>query len=324
MKKIFTLIILNFLMISMGFAAHSKLSKLTVILDWFPNPDHAPLIIAEQQGFFKEQGLDVKLIGPADPTDPPKLVAAKKADIGITYEPEFMEQIDKGLPLIRIGTLIDKPLNCLVALKSSNIQKPEDLKGKRIGAATSGLASLMLKVMLQKQGLSEKDVEIVNVRYNLMQALLSHQVDAVTGLMRNFEVPELEAKNQQIVTFFPEEFGIPTYSELIFIAHTSKVQDPRFPRFLAAIKKAVEYLDANPKKTWRQFAKRYPEANNSVNHDAWFATMPYFAEEPENFDHEDWVRFANFMQRNNLIKEVQPVHRYAIALPGNFHQFASR
>lgn len=323
MRNILSSLLFYLLMISLSFATSTKLQKLTVVLDWFPNPDHAPLIIAKQQGYFKEQGLDVDLIGPADPSDPPKWVAAKKADIGITYQPEFMEQVDQGLPLIRIGTLIDKPLNCLVALESSQIHSAHDLKGKRIGITNNGLSDLMLKTMLQKHGLTEKDVEIVNVRYNLTQSLLSHQVDAVTGLMRNFEIPQIEAKNEKIVAFFPEENGIPTYSELIFIAHVDHVQDSRFPKFLAAIKKAVEYLDANPKKAWLQFIKQYPEANNSINRHAWFATMPYFAEEPENFDSEEWKRFALFMKQNKLIKTIQPVARYAIALPGNFPQLAS-
>jgi putative hydroxymethylpyrimidine transport system substrate-binding protein len=311
MKKIilFTLSIL----LSINVAAETP-QKLTVLLDWFPNPDHAPLIIAQQQGFFKEQGLDVELIGPADPTDPPKFVAAGKADIGISYEPEFMEQVDQGLPLVRIGTLIDKPLSSLVVLKTSGIQSLADLKGKRIGSSTSGLSSIMLKVMLAKAGLSEKEVELTNVRYNLTQALLSHRVDAVTGVMRNYEVPILESNDQHVVSFFPEENGIPVYSELVFIANTKTLQDNRYPRFLAAVKKAVRYLDEHPQQTWLDFAKQYPESNNVVNREAWFATMPYFAEDPASFDRKEWLQFANFMQSNQMIKKVQPISKYAVIL----------
>src|SRR3990167_6695533 len=195
MKKILTLCLLCFT--SFVFAAAPKTpEKLTVILDWFPNPNHAPLIIAAQKGFFKEEGLEVKLIGPSDPTDPPKWIATKKADIGITYEPELMEQIDRGLPLIRVGTLIDKPLNCMV-----------DLKGKHIGSSSGGLSSVMIKAVLTNEGFSNKDVVLINVRYNLSQALLSHKVDAVTGMMRNFEVPQLELTNHKVIAFFPEEHG---------------------------------------------------------------------------------------------------------------------
>jgi putative hydroxymethylpyrimidine transport system substrate-binding protein len=310
LMSIFTILFAT-LAASNTFAAQEKLS---VLLDWFPNPDHAPLIIAQQQGYFKEQGLDVELIGPADPSEPPKLVAAGKADIAITYEPEYMQQVDAGLPLICIGTLIDRPLNALIALKGNNIKTLADLKGKRIGSGSGGLSSMMLKVMLSKSGLSDKDVEITNVRYNLTQALLSHKVDAVTGIMRNYEVPIIESNKQKIVSFFPEDHGVPNYSELVFVANTQNTHDKRFPRFLSAIKKAVRYLDQHPQVSWQAFAKQYPESNNAVNHDAWLATMPYFAEDPAQFDKKEWRQFAGFMQENQLIKKIQPSSRYAIEL----------
>lgn len=288
--------------------------KLTVILDWYPNPDHAPLVIAQQKGYFKEQGLDVTLVGPADPNDPPKLVAAGKADIGITYEPQFMEQVDQGLPLIRIGTLIDKPLNCLVVMNDSGIKSLADLKGKRIGSTNGGLTSVMINNLLKDQGLSKDDVTLVNVRYSLTQALLSHKVDAVTGMNRNVEVPQLEARNKKVHAFFPEEHGIPNYSELIFISNTANIHDKRLPKFLAAVKKAVQYLDDHPKESWQLFAKQYPESNNKVNQEAWFATLPYFAEEPGQFNEQEWKTFADFMEKNQLIRKAQPLSKYAVTL----------
>lgn len=286
--------------------------KLSVILDWFPNPDHAPLVIAQQQGFFKKHGLDVQLIAPADPSDAPKWVAAKKADIGITYEPSLMEDVDQKLPLKRIGSLIDKPLSCIVVLKDSGIKSIADLKGKRIGSTSSGLSSVMLMALLQKQGLSDKDVQLVNVRYNLTQALLTHQVDAVSGMMRNFEVPELEATNHKVTAFFPEEYGVPNYSELVLVVNTASEHDTRFPRFLAALKEAVAYLDEHPKESWEGFAKQYPESNNAVNREAWFDTMPYFAEDPAGLDKVEWKNFAGFMQKHQLIKKSEPISDYAI------------
>lgn len=312
MKKLIAVLI-STLTISSAVSA-AKTEKLTVILDWFPNPDHAPLIIAKQQGFFKAQGLDVELIGPADPTDPPKLVAAGKADIGITYEPDLIQQIDHGLPLLGIGNLIDKPLNCLVVLNSSGIKNISDLKGKRIGSSTGGLTKTLIKVMLERAGLKQDDVEFINVKYNITQALLSRQVDAINGAMRNFEVPQLDLMGHKVTAFFPEEYGIPTYSELVFIIKNTNTHDKRLPKFLAAVREGVRYLDEHPKETWAAFAKAYPEANNPVNHEAWFATKPYFDESPATFDIDEWDRFIKFMKQNNLIKNEYPVSHYAIQL----------
>jgi len=286
--------------------------KLTLLLDWFANPSHAPIFVAQQNGFFKEQHLDVEIIGPADPSDPPKLVAAGKADIAITYEPQFMEQVNQGLPLVRIGTLIDKPLNCLVVLKSSSIKTLADLKGKRIGYSGSGINNITLKTMLKTAGLNLNDIELTNVHYSLTQALLSHKIDAATGFMRNFELIQFSLMNYPVLAFYPEQYGIPTYSELIFITRKNLTMDPRFPRFLKALKKGADYLQQHPEESWQQFSKNHPELNNELNHQAWNATLPYFSQNPNTFNTKEWLQFARFLQQNGLIKNVKPINDYAI------------
>src|SRR3546814_12454773 len=70
--------------------------KLTLILDWFVNPDHGPIIVAQEQGYFAEQGLAVEVIAPADPSDPPKMVAAGKADLAVSYQPQLHLQVHEG------------------------------------------------------------------------------------------------------------------------------------------------------------------------------------------------------------------------------------
>jgi putative hydroxymethylpyrimidine transport system substrate-binding protein len=303
------------LLLSANLRAAPQEEKLTVILDWLPNTTHAPLIIAQQEGFFKEQGLDVELIHPKQQSESAKVVAQGKADIGLTFEPSFIEQVDHHLPIIRIGTLIDKPLNCIVTLKHNHINSIADFKGKKIGSANNNLSNILLTTMLEKQGLSNKDITLMNMRQNsLAQALISHKVDAISGDMRHVDVPLLETRGRKLTVFFPEEHGVPNYSALVFIANITRVRDPRFPRFLASIKKAVRYLDDHPEKAWLQFAKQYPHLNNALNREYWFATMPYFAEDPASFNSSEWRHFANFMQKNQLISKPQPISRYAINL----------
>jgi putative hydroxymethylpyrimidine transport system substrate-binding protein len=132
--------------------------------------------------------------------------------------------------------------------------------------------------------------------------------------MRNVDVPEIELQGKKITAFFPEDNGIPSYSVLIFVTNAKNTKDPRIPRFLAAIKEAVEYLDLKPQEGWTLFSKAYPEANNAINHEAWFATLPYFSEDPAGFYAEDWKKFADFMKNNNMIKKTQPISHYAVVL----------
>jgi putative hydroxymethylpyrimidine transport system substrate-binding protein len=286
LKIFFTIFILFFCSLSFSatLSQPPKLQHLTLILDWFANPDHAPLFVAQQQGFFKQEGLAVKFISPADPSDPSKLVAAGKADLAITYQPQLLIQISQGLPLIRIATLIATPLNCLMIREDSNIKSIKDLKGKKIGYSSGAIDLATLKILLKTQGLSLKDVTPINVRYDLTQALLTKNVDAVIGVMRNFEPIEMELAGHSARVFYIEENGFPPYDELVIITNKKELNDPRIPKFLAALNLGVQYLINHPEKSWELFAKNHPELNNELNKRAWFATLPRFALRPAAVD----------------------------------------
>ncbi len=170
--------------------------KLTLMLDWYINPDHAPLMVAEQIGAFKAEGLDVTIVPPSDPALPPRLVAAKQADLAITYQPQLHFFADQGLPLVRVGTLIDSPLNTLITLDPA-VKTPADLKGKSIGYSVSGIEQATLDTMLKHSGAKTTDVKLINVNFQLTSALLSHKVDAVIGGYRNIEALEIALKGKK-------------------------------------------------------------------------------------------------------------------------------
>jgi len=253
------------------------LEKLTVILDWFPNPNHAPLFVAQQEGFFQKEGLEVNIVNPANPADAPKLVAAGKADVGVTYPAQLALDQKAGLPLIQIGELVRTPLGCLAVDAKSHIYTLKDLKGKTIAYSTPGVDIQTLETMLHTVGLSTKDVTLINVNYNLTQALMSHRVDAVTGLMRNFEVIEMEMTHFPVRTFYPENYGMPKHPELIFIVNSQNKNTPKIQAFLKAFQEGNNYLQKHPQESWLKFAQNHPELNNELNKRAWFSTLPAFS-----------------------------------------------
>ena len=203
MKKILILFLL--LLPAPAFAN----DKVKVLLDWYVNPDHAPIIIAREKGFFAEQGLDVEIIAPADPADPPKLVAAGQADIGVTYQPQLHLLVDEGLPLLRVGTLVTAPLNCLLVRDDGSAKTLADLKGKKIGYSLAGFEQALLTAMLGTAGMTLSDVDLVNVNWSISPSLMSKQVDAVIGAFRNFELTQMELAGVKGRCFYPEEFGVP-------------------------------------------------------------------------------------------------------------------
>ncbi|MDR3493278.1 MAG: ABC transporter substrate-binding protein, partial [Ancalomicrobiaceae bacterium] len=254
----------------------SAADKLSVVLDWFVNPDHAPLVIAKEKGFFKEAGLEVELIPPADPSAPPRLVAAKQADIGITYQPDHMLAVKEGLPLVRFGTLIETPLKTVMSLESGPVKTLADLKGKKIGFSVTGFEDAILGEMLHSVGLTLKDVELINVNFALSGALLSGQVDAVVGGYRNFEATELQLAGKKARVFFPEENGVPAYDELIYVTHKDRAGDPVLRRFLDAVEKATLWLSNHPDEAWGIFKASDAKLDDELNKRAFYDTLPRF------------------------------------------------
>ncbi|MBG6159608.1 putative hydroxymethylpyrimidine transport system substrate-binding protein [Labrenzia sp. EL_159] len=288
--------------------------KLTVLLDWFTNPDHAPVITAQTLGFFEAEGLEVELIEPADPAMPPKLVAAGQGDIAISYQPTLHAHVEEGLPVSWVGTLVETPLNSLIVLKDGPIKELKDLKGKTIGFSVSGFEDAMLGQMLKSVGLSMDDVELVNVNFALSPALMSGQVDAVIGAYRNFELTQLEIEGKEGTAFFPEENGVPIFDELIYVVNKDQTDDPRFVKFLAAVEAATIYLTNHPEEAWNAFIEAYPHLNDELNKRAWADTLPRFAKRPGSLDEGRYQRFAEFMAEAGLISKVVPVDTYAIEI----------
>jgi putative hydroxymethylpyrimidine transport system substrate-binding protein len=287
--------------------------KLTVLLDWFYNPDHAPLVIAKEAGFFEKHGLDVEMIAPADASAPPRLVAAGQADIAITYQPDLMLQVKEGLPLTRIGTLIETPLNALIVLKDGPIRSLADLKGKKVGYSVASLQNAYIGAILNSVGLSEKDVEMVNVNFNLSTSLMSGQVDAVIDGYRNVELIQLGIEGKPGVAFFPEEHGVPAYDELIYVTRNELRGDPRMARFLAAVEDATIFLTNHPDEALAMFVKSHKELDDKLNRESFAATLPRFAKRPAALDIGRYDRFAAFMKARGLLDTIPPIDSYAIA-----------
>ena len=306
-----------FVALSLAFSSQLAVAqdKLSLALDWFVNPDHAHLVIAQQKGFFKEQGLEIELIEPADPSMPPKLVAAGKADLAVTYQPQLHMQIDEELPLTRISTLVDNPLNSLVVLEDGPIKTITDLKGKKVGFSVGGFEDVLLKVMLQHHGLSMNDVELINVNWSLSPSLIAKKTDAVLGSFRNFELKQMLLENHKGRAFLVEEHGVPVYEELIIVVNNNeREQTDKWQRFNRALKQAIEYIQAQPEQAWEDFKAYKPkELDTDLNRLAWKDTLPYLAQEPAKLDAARYQSFAQFMFDNQLIKKAPPaVESYAI------------
>ncbi|MGC3940545.1 ABC transporter substrate-binding protein [Roseobacter sp. EG26] len=286
--------------------------QMTLLLDWFVNPDHGPVIIAQEKGYFADVDLEVEVIAPADPSDPPKLVAAGKAGLAISYQPQLHLQIHEGLPLQRVGTLVATPLNCLLALADGPIASPADLKGGKVGFSVGGVEEAMLGHVLKTHGLTLDDVELINVNWSLLPSLMSGQVDAVTGAFRNFELNQMDIKGVPGRCFYVEEEGLPPYDELIYVANPDTMDTDMIRRFLAATENATQYIINHPQDSWEIFSGTAPELQDELNKRAWADTLPRFALRPTAMHVGRYAAFEAFLHEAGLIPALNPVSKIAI------------
>src|SRR5690606_27055775 len=285
-----------------------------VLLEWFVNPDHAPLVVARELGLFEKAGLEVELLPPADPSIVPRAVASGQAVIGIHYQPNLYLDHAAGVPLVRFGTLVETPLNTLTVLADGPVKEIADLAGTRFGFSVSGFEDAMLSRILEEAGVERDSVELINVNFALSPSLISGKVDATIGGFRNFELTQMQLEGHEGRAFFPEEHGVPVYDELVFVTRPELVGDDRLPRFLAAVEQGAIHLTNHPDQGWELFVRAYPQLDDDLNKQAWTDTLPRFATRPFALDRTRYERFGAFMAESGLIWPAPAVDDIAVEL----------
>jgi putative hydroxymethylpyrimidine transport system substrate-binding protein len=282
--------------------AWASSEPITVMLDWYKNPNHAPILLAQARGSYAKARLAVTIQEPADPNDPPKLAAAGRVDVAIGYQPQAMMLIDKGVPVVRIGALVPTPLNSVMVLANGPVKTLRDLKGRKIGYSVSGFEDAMLGAMLEPSRLTARDVELINVNFSLAPSLLSGQVDAVIGTFRNYETHQMTLKGATVRTFPVEMSGVPIYEELIFLAARDKAKSEKITRFVSVTGEAAASIAKDPKASWAVLISADPSFDNELNRRAFTDTAKLFSGSPLSLDAQAYAEFARFMFERGLTR----------------------
>ncbi|MDP9384281.1 MAG: ABC transporter substrate-binding protein [Actinomycetota bacterium] len=290
----------------------AKPEPFTLVLDYFPNADHAGIYAAQAAGEYRRAGLDVKIQAPPDPAAPLKLVKAGRADLAISYEPELLLARDAGAQnLVSVGALVQKPLTSLISLGDKRaIRSPEDLAGKRVGTAGIPYQSAYLRAILERAGVDPASVKETNVGFNLTPAMLSGRVDATLGSFWNYEGVDLERRRRDPVVLRMEALGVPTYNELIFVARTQDLDErgaSRVRRFLLATARGHQRLREDPGPGLDALLADNEDLERGLQEAVVKATLPVFFPEDRGkpFGYQepaDWRAYGEWMQRNKLLK----------------------
>jgi putative hydroxymethylpyrimidine transport system substrate-binding protein len=279
-------------------------------LDWYVNPDHAGIFTALDRGYFKQAGLDVQAHVPSDPSAPIKEVAAGRADLAVSYEPEVLLARDRGLDVEAVAALVPTPLTSLISLPQGGIASPADLKGKTVGTAGIPYQSDYLKTILQTAGLAGSDATEVNVGLNLLPALIGGKVDAILGGFRNIEGVDLRLHGLDPRVVPVDRLGVPTYDELVLVARGSTARDhPEAIRaFLSALTQGTSYAVAHPQEAADAVLRAGKGLDPAQTRAEVDATLPLLAPaggRPYGFmEPDEWHAYATWMAQHELISKV--------------------
>lgn len=283
--------------------------RFSLLLDFFPNADHAGIYAAQSAGLFEDVGLDVKIRQPADPDAPIKQVAAGKVDVAIAYEPTVLLARDRGQPVVSVGALVQKPLTSIISLPRAGIRRPEDLAGKTIGTAGIDYQDAFLRTILREAGVNRDSIKTRNVGFALNPALLTRKVDATLGSFWNYEGTELELKQRDPQIIRVNNAGVPTYNELVFVVNEKTLaEEPgKIRAFLGAVGRGTRELRADPSKGIEGLLKANKDLDPKLQRAVVRVTLPLFFPPPgKPYGYQDpgeWKRFAAWMRDNELLDE---------------------
>jgi putative hydroxymethylpyrimidine transport system substrate-binding protein len=283
----------------------------SLTLDFYPNPDHAGIYMAQKRGYFEEAGLDVSIAAPSDPAAPVKQVAAGSTDLAITYEPEVALARDQGLDVVAVGALVNRPLTSLIWLKESGIKGVGDLKGKTVATAGIPYQDAFLKTILARVHLTPDDVKAVNVGFGLIPALAGGSAQAMLGGYSNVEGVDLRERGKAPVVTPVDQLGVPTYDELVLVTSRKKLEeDPeKFRLFLAALERGTAAAAESPGEATTAITEANPDLEPKLAAAEVKATLPLLSartgDQPYGYmDPKQWEAFAGWMRDNGLIESL--------------------
>ena len=289
--------------------AAGELTTVSIALDWFPWANHSGLFVAKERGYFKEQGLDVNIYVPGDPSTVLQTVAAGRDDFGISYQPEVLIAREQGIKVVSIMAMVQHPLNSIMTLKDSGINTPMDLKGQKVGSPGVPSDDALIDTMLRNDGLTIEDVEMVNVGYDLVPALLSRSVDAIVGAYWVHESISATNQGYELNIMKMEEHGVPDYYELVIITSEDKIaEEPEIvQKFVNGVARGYQDAIEDPIDAVALLKRLKPETDLAIENPGVELLAPLWTTDEGIFGSQEsgrWEKFAEWMKTTGRLSDA--------------------
>lgn len=319
-KKKLIIAFILFLFTSCNSQKKKQLEEVSIVLDWYPNAVHTFIYTALANGYFKDEGIDLKILYPSSPSDSLVLPAAKKADIGISYlNTVIIAKTNENIPIQSFGAILQQSVNTVISLKEKNITSPKDFTNKRAGSSGGLLSDVYLNTMMKHKGVSPNSLEVIDVGFELLTSMITDQVDFTIGGMLNHEIPVMKDKGIDINYFLIEEFGIPQSYELILVANEEllKEKTATYQKVVNILKKGFQDVKNNPQKSIdillsKQASEQFPLTEN-VEKQSLTILLPLMENNTSSFlnqKEEIWENNINWLFENQIISKKIPAKNF--------------
>jgi NitT/TauT family transport system substrate-binding protein len=245
-------------------ASASAADKIAMIMNWTADSAHLGFAVAQQNGYYADEDLEVELQEGRGSAVAAQLVATGQADLGYADAGATLNVASQGAPIRIISTIWKSGQFGIQYLTSSGIEAPQDLVGKKIAVAPGTAMVPLVPVFLKANGIAESDVEIVSAAQNAIIGLLtSGEIDAVAETPENTVVP-LAAEGHDAGNMYFYNNGVPLVS-LSLIAREDKLQDnpELYQRFLRASLKGWQEAIKDPEAAVDALLETFPETENT-------------------------------------------------------------
>lgn len=313
-KKISAILIGVSLIVSMtGFTTTTVVrnneQKITVLLDWVPNTNHTGIFVAKDKGYFKAEGLDVKIIQPSDGGSA-DLVAAGKGEFGISYQEEvtYARTSATPLPIKAVAAIIQHNTSGFASPKTKKILTPKDFEGKRYGGWGSPSETAILKGLMEKAGGNFSKLKMVDIGSSDFFSSVQKDVD-FSWIFYGWDGIAAGIKKMPInfIKLTDLDKNLDYYTPLIITNEKIIKNNPELvKKFLRAVTKGYNYSITNPKDAVKSLLKFAPETDAKIAE----ASQVYLAKEYRadakkwgEMKASIWTNYSNWMFSKGLLKK---------------------
>ena len=317
MKKQLTLLLcLTMIFSSITFVSHGEqLKEITFVLDWTPNTNHTGLYVAIDQGYFKEAGLDVKVVQPPE-GGAEMLVGTGKANFGVSFQDSMLPAIlgDHAIPITAVSAIIAHNTSGIVSRAGEGMTSPKGLEGKKYATWDMPVEKAMMKNVMEKDGADFEKLSLIpSTVTDEVSALKSNSVDAIWIFYAWAGVAcEVAGLPIDYFSFADINPAFDYYTPVIIANNDYLAKNADEARaFLSALSKGYQFAVENPTEAGNILIKHNPELEDAK--ELVLASQEYLADEYISdsaywgeIDPVRWNTFYAWLSENGLSSEPVP------------------